>query len=67
MSSSSAEYVVVVNDEEQFSVWPAGRLVPDGWRALPVKGTREYCLDHIASTWTDIRPLSMRRALGERS
>ncbi|GGP84725.1 MbtH family protein [Streptosporangium pseudovulgare] len=55
-------FLVVLNDEEQYSVWPAGRELPDGWRAEGFEGTREDCLAHIEKVWTDMRPLSLRRA-----
>lgn len=51
---------VVVNDEEQYSIWPAGREVPAGWRRVGVEGTKEECLDHIERVWTDMRPRSVR-------
>ncbi|WP_432994356.1 MbtH family protein [Dactylosporangium sp. CA-233914] len=54
-------FTVVVNHEEQHSIWPAGREVPAGWRELGVRGTRSECLAHIAQVWTDLRPLSVRR------
>lgn len=56
----NSRFVVVVNHEEQHSVWPADRNVPAGWRTLDVLGTRDECLDYIEVHWTDIRPLSMR-------
>lgn len=59
------QFVVVVNAEEQYSVWPAGRGVPDGWRSAGVTGPRSRCLEHIATVWTDMRPLSLRRAPGD--
>nr|BFE59781.1 MbtH family NRPS accessory protein [Dactylosporangium thailandense] len=54
-------FAVVVNHEEQHSVWPDGRTVPAGWRDTGVRGTRAECLAHIAQVWTDLRPLSVRR------
>ncbi|WP_432841865.1 MbtH family protein [Dactylosporangium sp. CA-092794] len=54
-------FTVVVNHEEQYSVWPAGRDLPAGWREAGVQGTRAECLAHIAQVWTDLRPLSVRR------
>jgi len=63
--ATEARYAVVVNDEEQYSVWPAGREIPAGWRALDVEGTREECLEHIGRVWTDMRPKSLRAAMGE--
>ncbi|WP_433041723.1 MbtH family protein [Dactylosporangium sp. CS-033363] len=55
------EFRVVVNDEEQYSIWPADRDAPPGWRATGPAGTRQECLDHIDEVWTDLRPLSLRR------
>ncbi|MGK5555179.1 MbtH family protein [Actinomadura kijaniata] len=55
------KFVVVVNHEEQHSIWPAGREIPDGWREAGVEGSRSDCLEHIARVWTDLRPLSARQ------
>lgn len=57
----SDTYVVVVNAEEQYSIWRDDDPPPDGWQTVGVRGTRDECLDHIEKVWTDIRPLSMRR------
>jgi MbtH protein len=53
-------YQVVVNDEEQYSVWPVGRAVPAGWTATGPAGTEDECAAYIDRVWTDMRPLSMR-------
>lgn len=53
---------VVVNDEEQYSVWPTYLEVPAGWAVVGEPDTREVCLDRIEQLWTDITPLSVRRA-----
>jgi MbtH protein len=53
-------FTVVVNHEEQYSVWPVDRPVPAGWREAGFTGTREECLAHIDEVWTDMRPLSLR-------
>ncbi|MCP2243393.1 MbtH family protein [Lentzea rhizosphaerae] len=58
-------YLVVVNDEEQYSIWPADRDLPAGWRADGTEGTRADCLAHIGEVWTDMRPLSLRRRMAE--
>ncbi|GAA2372531.1 MbtH family protein [Dactylosporangium salmoneum] len=55
-----SDTVVVVNDEEQYSIWATGRELPDGWRAEGFAGTREECLAHIEAVWTDMRPRSLR-------
>lgn len=59
-------YLVVVNHEEQHSIWLEGQEVPAGWTPLGFSGTRQECLDHIAEVWTDITPLSVRQQLAER-
>ncbi|HYD81464.1 MAG TPA: MbtH family protein [Paucimonas sp.] len=56
-------YQVVMNDEEQYSVWPAGRELPLGWKATGHTGPKEDCLAHIKQVWVDMRPLSLRRQL----
>lgn len=58
-----ARFRVVVNHEEQYSIWPADRELPLGWRAVGVEGEKEHCLAHIREVWTDMRPLSLRKAL----
>jgi MbtH protein len=60
----SMQYWVVVNDEEQYSIWPVGRDMPLGWTAVGEPADEESCLDWIEQNWTDIRPKSIReRAL----
>ncbi|MBN9742426.1 MbtH family protein [Amycolatopsis sp. A1MSW2902] len=54
-------YRVLVNDEGQHSLWPDFVAVPDGWRTAFGPDARQACLDHIERTWTDLRPLSLRR------
>jgi|tagenome__1003787_1003787.scaffolds.fasta_scaffold18136932_1 MbtH protein len=58
-------YKVVVNDEEQYSIWPAHRENAPGWRDAGKNGTRADCLSYIESVWTDMRPLSLRRRMGD--
>lgn len=57
-------WTVVVNDEDQYSVWEADREPPAGWRRTGHDGTREACLSHIDEVWTDMRPRSLRTAMG---
>lgn len=59
-------YQVVINDEEQFSIWPADREPPDGWRATGPRSVKQECLDYIEENWTDMRPLSVRQQLDGR-
>jgi len=56
----NAEMRVVVNHEEQYSLWAADRALPPGWSDAGFAGTREECLAHIETVWTDMRPLSLR-------
>lgn len=67
MSGEGADddvYTVVVNDEEQYSIWFADREVPQGWREVGMRGGKADCLAHIGEVWTDMRPLSLRRRMG---
>ncbi|WJF91881.1 MbtH family NRPS accessory protein [Paraburkholderia bonniea] len=57
------EYTVVLNHEEQYSIWPTFREVPAGWREVGVRGAKAMCLEHIEAVWTDMRPASLRRYL----
>ncbi|MER5300780.1 MbtH family protein [Streptomyces lasiicapitis] len=54
---------VVVNHEEQYSLWPVDLEVPLGWTETGFTGSRDECLAHIGEVWTDITPLSVRQAL----
>jgi len=60
-------YHVVVNDEEQYSIWPDGSDVPSGWRTVGVSGDRATCLAHIDEVWTDLRPRGLREWLAAQS
>jgi len=53
-------YSVVVNHEEQYSIWPADRQPPAGWQAVDKSGSKAECLEYIDGVWTDLRPLSLR-------
>lgn len=57
-------FVVVVNDEEQYSIWPEARPLPAGWRDAGTRGSKESCLAYVQEVWTDMRPLSLRGAMG---
>jgi MbtH protein len=56
-------YKVVVNHEEQYSIWPAERENALGWRDAGKRGAKQECLDYIKEVWTDMRPLSLRKAM----
>ncbi|WP_175408426.1 MbtH family NRPS accessory protein [Streptomyces sp. TRM64462] len=57
------QYDVVVNDEEQYSIWPAGRDLPPGWEREGTRGAKADCLARIDEVWTDLRPRSLREHL----
>lgn len=61
--SDEQSYLVVLNDEEQYSIWWADRELPPGWQAEGTKGTRDECLARIGEVWTDMRPLSLRQRM----
>jgi MbtH protein len=69
MSSADAamRFAVVVNDEEQYSIWPAHRELPAGWQLDGVVGTKDECLRHIDTVWTDMRPKSLRERMASAS
>ena len=61
--NEDATFVVVVNHEEQYSIWAAHRELPAGWRAAGKSGSKAECLEHIDRHWTDMRPKSLREHL----
>ena len=56
-------FKVVINHEEQYSIWPTDREPPEGWREVGTSGTKDECLAYISDVWTDMRPLSLRKAM----
>ncbi len=63
-TDDAVRYCVVINHEEQYSVWPLDRAMAPGWRSTGFEGSREDCLAHVDSVWTDMRPRSVREASG---
>lgn len=61
----TAIYTVVVNHEEQYSIWPADRELLPGWNAVGKTGLKAECLAYIKEVWTDMRPLSLRKKMEE--
>jgi MbtH protein len=59
----AATFYVLVNDEEQHSLWPASTGVPAGWRVVFDEDTRANCLAYVTKNWTDMRPRSLREAM----
>jgi MbtH protein len=60
-------YVVVVNHEEQFALWPDGKEIPKGWRSAGKSGAKADCLTYVKSVWTDMTPASLRGRGGSRT
>ena len=58
-------YKVVVNHEEQYSIWPVDKENALGWRDVGKSGKKEECLTYISEVWTDMRPLSLRQKMGD--
>jgi MbtH protein len=56
-------YRVVMNHEDQYSIWPVDKEMPPGWREEGKVGPKAECLAHIDEVWTDMRPLSLRREM----
>ncbi|MDH6121018.1 MbtH family protein [Kitasatospora sp. GAS204B] len=62
---ADGSYLVLVNEENQHSLWPAFAEVPAGWTAAHGPDSRQACLDHVEANWTDMRPASLIRAMAE--
>nr|QEO74638.1 mbtH-like protein [uncultured bacterium] len=60
-------YAVVINDEEQYSIWFDDRPLPLGWAKVGVVGTKDTCLNYIEAVWTDMRPKSLRLQMDSRT
>ena len=58
----NAEFLALMNEEEQHSLWPAAKPIPAGW-VEKSRGTRTACLEYIEKSWTDMRPLSLRKEM----
>ena len=56
-------FLVLMNDEGQYSLWPEFREIPSGWRLAGPRGERRVCLDWIDKNWTDMRPASLARSM----
>ena len=67
MQEDTTIYKVVINHEEQYSIWPADRDNPLGWRDAGKQGIKQDCLDYINEVWTDMRPLSLRKEMEQQA
>jgi MbtH protein len=59
----TTEYTVLVNGEEQYSLWPERKAIPAGWRAAGKRGSKDECSKFVDEVWVDMRPLSLRKAM----
>jgi MbtH protein len=64
MFDDDRHYDVVRNDEDQYSIWPTGLTIPAGGQAVGTSGPKPDCLAYIKDVWTDMRPRSLREAMG---
>jgi len=64
-SNDTQRYKVVINPEEQYSIWPEERENALGWKDEGFCGDKQACLDHIEAVWTDMRPLSLRQKMAK--
>ncbi len=60
----NGRFYVLVNDEDQHSLWPSFADVPAGWRVAFDESSRDECLDYVEANWADVRPRSLRQAIG---
>jgi len=63
--NEDGQFFVLVNAEEQYSIWPDQLDIPEGWTRVGPHGDRKTCMDWIDETWTDMRPASLRRQMEE--
>ena len=59
--SPDTKYMVVINHEEQYAIYPSRSALPKGWKAAGAKGSLADCQKYIEEVWTDMRPLSLRK------
>lgn len=59
------QWTVLINEEEQYSLFPADLALPAGWRRAGFEGTEDECVGYVDEHWVDMRPLSLRRAQGD--
>ena len=56
-------FKVLINDEGQYSLWPAAKIAPSGWSETGCRGSKSECLDYVDKSWTDMRPMSLRKKM----
>ncbi|GAB2727661.1 MbtH family protein [Kitasatospora kifunensis] len=65
MTRADDLFTIVRNEEEQYSIWPAGQEIPTGWEQVGEPAERSACLERIGELWTDMRPASLRAHMGQ--
>ena len=63
--SDDLVYVILLNGEEQYSIWPSFKDVPSGWKKVGKEGSKSECIAYIDEVWTDMRPLSLRMTMSQ--
>jgi MbtH protein len=63
--NDDAQYLVLVNDEGQHSLWPVFAEIPEGWNSVFGAASRQECLDYTEKSWVDMRPNSLIKAMAE--
>lgn len=58
------QFKVLINEEEQYSLWPSYLKIPGGWKDSGQEGPKDECLEYVRENWTDMRPLSLRKQMG---
>jgi MbtH protein len=61
--AAEATHIVLINEEEQYSLWPKFKAVPKGWKAVGKEGTEEECMKYVDEVWVDMRPRSLREQM----
>lgn len=56
-------FKILINDEEQYSLWPAWKEAPKGWKPVGPTGSKQECLEYVKSVWKDMRPKSLREEM----
>ena len=56
---------VLINDEGQYSIWPAGQKAPDGWKEVGPTGTKAECSAYVDANWLNMRPISLQKAMAK--
>lgn len=67
MFETCESWKVVINLEDQYSIWPIQKEIPVGWADGGKKGSKEECLNYINEVWTDMRPKSLRESMNKKT